>query len=53
MTLDKSFEDSHNNNMISMNSSGSRGFSMRAYYGADHISDDEYGSFEKDMNIDE
>lgn len=52
MTLDRSMGDSHNN-MGSMNSSGSRGFSMRAYYGMDQIVDDDYESFERDMNIDE
>ena len=52
MTSDISMGDSHNN-MGSMNSSGSRGFSMRAYYGMDQILDDDQGSFERDMNIDE
>lgn len=52
MTLDRSYENSHNN-MSSMNSSGSRGMSIRAYYGSDHITDDDYGSFEQDMNINE
>lgn len=49
MTLDRSYGDS---NMNSMNSSGSRGFSIRAYHEADYVTDDEYGSFERDLNID-
>lgn len=51
MTLDKSYENSYN--MKSINSNGSRGMSIRAYYGMDHITGDDYGSFEQDMNIDE
>ena len=49
MTLDRSYGDS---NMNSVNSSGSRGFSIRAYHEVDYVTDDEYGSFERDLNID-
>lgn len=40
-----------NNNLNSVNSSGSKGFSMQAYYGMDQVTEDDYGSFERDMNI--